>query len=96
MFGSGNTLFKTGQPRKLLKAGSYLYDPAYSGSCPAAFRFALSAARSVFTFDHRAITDAESRRAFAHAAMSRAVGAASAACIVMAAAIIAALMESKV
>ena len=80
--GFGNTFFKSGH---------------YAiGSCPAALRFALSAARSVFTFYHRAITAAESRRALAQAATSRAVGAASGACIVIAAAIMAVLTESSV
>src|SRR6516164_3255878 len=66
------------------------------GGCPAALRLALIATRSAFNFDQRAMTEAESRRAFAQAAMSRAVGATSAACIVMAAAIMAVLTESKV
>jgi len=54
--------------------------------CPAAFRFALSAARSVVVSRvHFAITIAAFVRAVAHAATSRAVGAISAACIAIAA-----------
>ena len=60
--------------------------------CPAAFRVALSAARStVVSAVHFAITAAELVRAVVQAATSRADGATSAACIAIAAASISAL-----